>query len=352
MPDSDTADAPPISPSAVPNADVDFFQTLVENTSDGLLTIDRDSQIVFANPAIEDILGYPPEELVGSSKLEIIPERLRPVHERQLEAYIETGDRNIDWDGMELPALHKDGHEVPVSISLREHDYRGTTLFTGVFRDISERKEREERLQEQNERLTEFASVLSHDLQSLVNVAQGYTMELSEGSDHDQDELEEIQDALTRIQELHDDMLTLTHYDEPRSVETVSLETIAAESWRWVNTKNAQLVVTDDVQPIQADGAQFKSLLENLFNNAVEHGGPDTTVEIGWLESGAGFYVADDGAGIPEEEQDAIFEHGYTTHLDGTGLGLSIVEQVAAAHDWDLTLGDCRDGARFEFRLE
>ncbi|ELY95681.1 PAS/PAC sensor signal transduction histidine kinase [Natrialba hulunbeirensis JCM 10989] len=334
-------------------SDIDdrFFRILVLNTSEGLLTIDKQSQILFANPAIEDILGYTPSELVGSSKLEIIPERLRPVHERQLAKYIDTGEQNINWDGMELPALHKDGHEVPVSISLREHEYEGTRLFTGVFQDISDRKEKENRLQEQNERLTEFASLLSHDLQNPVNIAQGYTTDLM--TDLDRTELDEVMDALTRIQELHDDMLTLIKQEnQAHCRERVSLADVATESWRWVNTENATLTITDDVRPVLADETQFKSLLENLFNNAVEHGGPNTTVEVGWLASDTGFYVEDDGVGIPEDERDSIFDHGYTTHRDGTGLGLSIVERVASAHDWEIELGENNDGARFEFHIE
>lgn len=131
-----------------PHDDPQFFRELVTNTSEGILTIDEDSTIVFANPAIEDILGYAPEELVGSSKLELIPPRLRDAHMAGLEAYLRTGDRHIDWDGIELPALHKDGHEVPVLISLREHD--GSTdkrLFTGLFRDLSDQKERQRKFQ-------------------------------------------------------------------------------------------------------------------------------------------------------------------------------------------------------------
>ncbi|WP_394740027.1 PAS domain S-box protein [Natronococcus roseus] len=119
--------------STFADLDDEFFRALVANTSEGLLTIDTDSTIVFANAAIEGILGYSPDELVGSSKLEIIPERLRPVHERQFQRHIETGEKNIDWDGVELPALHKDGHEVPVTISFQKHEFDGEQLLPACF---------------------------------------------------------------------------------------------------------------------------------------------------------------------------------------------------------------------------
>ncbi|SIS20565.1 PAS domain S-box protein [Natronorubrum thiooxidans] len=127
--------------------EVTFFKELVANASDGFLTIDEESRIVFANPAIEAILGYTPSELIGRSKLTLIPERLRSAHERGLEAYIRTGETHIDWSGIELPALHKDGHEVPVRITLQEHSYEGQRLFTGIFRDLSERKTRQRRFE-------------------------------------------------------------------------------------------------------------------------------------------------------------------------------------------------------------
>lgn len=330
----------------------EFLRTIVGNTSEGLLTIDTDSTIVFANAAIEGILGYTPEELVGSSKLETIPERLRPVHEQQLAQYIRTGEKHINWGGVQLPALHKDGHEVPVTISLREHEFDGKRLFTGLFRDISDLKEKEDALMERNERLERFASVLSHDLRNPLTVAKSYTELLSE--EVDRAELEEIGSALDRIDDLVDDMLTLTERtdDAAESRRSVSVAELASESWRWVDTADATLAVADDAGTVRANRSRVGSLFENLFNNAVEHGGSDVTVRVGRLDADDGFYVEDDGAGIPAGERDRILEHGFTTSPDGTGLGLSIVERIASEHGWsiDVTEGD-DGGARFEFRV-
>ncbi|SHG93943.1 sensor histidine kinase [Halobaculum gomorrense] len=118
----------------LPTAPQDFYQTLVENAAEGMLTIDEESTIWYANPAVEEILGYSPDELVGRSKMVIIPERLRAAHAEALAAYVESGDRNIDWDGMELPALHKDGTEVSTLISLREHTHGGESVTVHVGR--------------------------------------------------------------------------------------------------------------------------------------------------------------------------------------------------------------------------
>lgn len=128
-------------------SDTDFYRTLVANTSEGLLTIDEDSTIVFANPALEDILGHRPDDLVGRSLVTLIPDRLTRDHVQAFQRYLDTGEPQMDWDGIELPALHKQGHEIPVSVSFREHTHDGRRLFTGIIRDVTDREQREAELE-------------------------------------------------------------------------------------------------------------------------------------------------------------------------------------------------------------
>ncbi|MFC7057160.1 sensor histidine kinase [Halovenus salina] len=113
-----------------------------------------------------------------------------------------------------------------------------------------------------------------------------------------------------------------------------------------VPSENAALTVETD-QTISADRSRLQQLLENLFANAVEHGGKDVTVRVGDLKEG--FYVADDGVGIPEGEREDIFEAGYSTAEEGTGFGLRIAKQIVDAHGWDIRVTDSDDdGAQFE----
>jgi signal transduction histidine kinase len=98
---------------------------------------------------------------------------------------------------------------------------------------------------------------------------------------------------------------------------------------------------------IEADDDRLQQLLENLLSNAIEHGGPGATVTVGRLDDG--FYVEDDGPGIPWDDRGEVFTAGYTTAEEGTGLGLRIVKQVADAHVWDISVTDgSAGGARFE----
>jgi len=335
------------SPSPLVAGD-DFYQTLVENAAEGMLTIDEQSNIVYANPALEDILGYSPDELIGSSKMKIIPERLEPVHAAALDSYVETGERNIDWDGIELPALHKDGHEVPTLISLREHEHGGDRYFTGIIRDITERRRRENQLQDQRDRLDEFADILTHDIRNPLSIAQGYTEIAQEH--HESPELEKVSDSLSRIDDLVDDVLELSK--EGRSIgdtEPVDIEDCIHESWDSVETHHATLRIEDEFGSITADKSRLKELLGNLFRNAIDHGGENVTVRVGSLPEEPGLYVADNGPGISKSIRTEVFDHGYSSNEEGTGYGLSIVHQIVEGHGWEInTTESSEGGARFE----
>ncbi len=222
--------------------------------------------------------------------------------------------------------------------------------------------EREEVLRRQNDRLDAFASIVSHDLRNPLNVAEG-RLELARES-CDNEHLDDIAVALDRMDALIDDVLTLSRQGEAvRDPEPVSLSELCRESWENVATGGATLILDLD-RRIWADRSRLQALLENLFRNSVEHGSTnpasqtrqdpahkdgDLTVTGGTLEDGTGFYVEDDGTGIPEAERESVFESGYSTVPAGTGLGLAIVSDIVAAHGWNRTVATGADGgARFE----
>lgn len=114
---------------------------LARTTSDALITIDSNNVIHFANPAIEEILGYAPEAIVGESLTTLMGDELAEGHREAFQRYLDTGERTLDWNNVELPASHKDGSTVPVSIAFSEFTHDGQRYFTGTLRDISEKKE-------------------------------------------------------------------------------------------------------------------------------------------------------------------------------------------------------------------
>ncbi|MFC4249073.1 response regulator [Natribaculum luteum] len=205
-------------------------------------------------------------------------------------------------------------------------------------------REREHELERQNNRLDEFASVVSHDLRNPLNVAHG-RLELAM-EECESEHLDHVARAHERMVTLIDDLLTLAREGAHASDrEVVHLEELSVNCWQNVDTADATLT-TETTREIQADRSRLQQLLENLMRNAVEHGG-DVTVTVGELDDG--FYVEDDGPGIPEEARADVFKNRYSTSEDGTGLGLGIVTRVVEAHDWGIRVTEgSRSGARFE----
>jgi PAS domain S-box-containing protein len=136
------------------------FRTLAETASDAIITIDEASFIVFVNPAAEKIFGYTAEEMLGEELTMLMPDYLRHLHQAGLARYQQTGRRHIDWTAIELPGLHRDGSELPLEISFGEFNKDGRRFFTGIARDVSERKRAEEALRRsREERLAELERV-------------------------------------------------------------------------------------------------------------------------------------------------------------------------------------------------
>ena len=204
----------------------------------------------------------------------------------------------------------------------------------------------------------DVASVLSHDLRNPLDVAKAHLRAAAETGDDEH--FAAVADAHDRMNQIIRDVLTLAR-DEAviDPTDGVAIQSAAEDAWQSVETADADLRVADDLPTTTADPDRLRRLLENLFRNAVEHGATDdegddaVTVTVGALGDD-GFYVADDGPGIPPGERDAVFDPGYTVAGGSTGLGLPIVQRVADAHGWSLTLADSdsSSGARFEIRLQ
>jgi len=211
-----------------------------------------------------------------------------------------------------------------------------------VFADITNRERYRRELERQNERLEQFASMISHDLRNPLNVAMA-RVEMA-NDEYDDKNLATAENALDRMARLIEDVLELARHGQPiDDTELVSLSTIARQSWEMVDAPDAEIILEDDLT-FTADAARLQQLFENLFRNAVDHGGSDVTIHVGALDESAGFYVADDGVGIPADERDDVFEIGYSTAQEGTGFGLAIVKEIVDAHEWEITLTDSESG--------
>lgn len=269
-----------------------------------------------------------------------------------VDADIDT-DTNDAWAAMDCDEVtafetmyrRLDGTDLPVEGFRTKAAIDGDERLFVMALDVTDQREREHELQRQNERLEEFASVVSHDLQSPLSVAQG-RLDLAR-DECDSAHLDEVADAHDRMTMLIEDLLALAREGNTiAETEPVTLAALVADCWRTVETADATITIETD-QVVEADASRLRQLLENLLRNAIAHGGSDVTITIGDLPNG--FFVEDDGPGIPADQRDRIFELGYSTADDGTGFGLRIVQRIAQAHGWSVAIADgSTGGARFE----
>jgi len=315
------------------------YQTLAENIPNGAVFLfDEDLQYVRARGTELEAVGLSPETIEGATPHDIFPpETAEELTHYYAAALNGTGHTFTQTFGEET----YQNRTVPV-----EDDDGSVAYGLALTQNVTDRIARRERLEAQNERLAEFARVVSHDLRSPLQVAGG-RVELAR-TECESDHLAGAAAALDRAEQLVEDLTALAQAgDAAGNTEAVSVAELAANCWEVVPTADATLSVDTD-QTVSANRSRLRQLLENLFINAIEHGGGDVAVTVGAVDDG--FYVADDGTGIPEDTREEVFEVGYSTAGDGTGFGLRIVKQIAEAHGWTIRVTDSEEGgARFEF---
>ena len=325
------------------------LQTVLNHTPDALFVLDDDQRIVEANKQACASLGYEREELLGMHRSEIGTaemEKEGSAESDPLAPLRENPETVLTREGRHI---RKDGSEFPVRVKVTRIDRDAENRFLAIARDVSELEAQRRQLRRQNEQLEEFAGIVSHDLRNpLATARSGVELARRTGEGVD-DSLERVDRAHDRMETLIDELLALARNGrtiDEGEFEPTDLSAVAARAWDLSSTGRAELRVQDD-GTIVADRSRLQQLFENLFRNAAEHGGEGVTVRVGMLSEG--FYVEDDGPGIPEADREEIFELGYTTREGGTGFGMGIVRNIADAHGWEITITDSADGgARFE----
>ncbi|WP_436927796.1 histidine kinase N-terminal 7TM domain-containing protein [Halosimplex amylolyticum] len=397
----------------------------LEELDTGFFVTDHEGRIVDINPAGRAVLDATDDRVVGRHAAGVIPDQTLAGMDVPLLDTDVTGEFRGVW----VPT--DDGRRRCFDVWITPVRTDDAALAGRVFlvHDVTDR-ERQKReleahatkLERQNERLEEFASVVSHDLRNPLNVAMG-RLELVDAGD-DQEHVAAAVESLVRMEAIIEDMLKVASLGQTVSDGAwVDLGTVAQRAWGTVETGDASLAVEVD-RRVRGDEKRLRQLFENLFRNAVEHsstshadadasadavehsstspdsqtqrdadgtssvkpsvadapedavehsapssdsrapgdsverdarGGRDEgaageglTVTVGALDDG--FFVEDDGPGIPAEIRGDIFESGFTTRESGTGLGLSIVKTIADAHGWTSAVTESPEGgARFEF---
>lgn len=254
----------------------------------------------------------------------------------------------VCFGNYESSDIHEDHHKIVIN-----------TIANWLGYEI-ERKQYEEELKRQIDRLEEFTGVVSHDLRSPLNAAKGRA-EIIEMK-HDIEDAKSLQSSLERMEEIIEDTLILAKQGKTvDKTEEVSIEELVESVKGSIELGESKITIENNFS-FYCDKKRTLHIFENLVRNALEHGSPPVEIRIGEKQdlitstrstskTSSTLYIEDDGDGIEDDMKDEIFEAGMSTNHNGTGFGLSIVNRIAEAHGWETNVTDSFDGgARFEFK--
>lgn len=317
------------------------LESVMDNIVDGLATIDDKGIVQSYNKACERIFGYGANEVIGQNVSMLMPDEHAVRHDGYLESYKATGVGKIIGVGRELEGRRKNGAHFPLELSVAEVRLGGQRIFSGIIRDISERKAAETALQRSHDELEQFAYVASHDLKAplrgIDNLASWIAEDLEDVMTPDAAEkFDLMRSRVKRLETLLDDILRYSRAgritDLPEKVDVGGLlEAICVP----LATENIRLEVATGMPVLHTHRTPLEQVFSNLVLNAIKHHDrEDVSVRVTCRDRGT-FYefgVIDDGPGIPPEFHERVFQMFQTLHprdkREGSGLGMAIVKKL------------------------
>jgi protein-histidine pros-kinase len=304
------------------------FKALLDSAPDPIFGVDADGRIVFASRQTEAVLGYAPAELVGQPIEVLVPERLRPGHERQRSTYLGAPTTRPMGAGLDLSARRRDGTEVPVEISLSPLTEAVGPAVVAILRDVSERRLMEEehaRQRTEVDRLKDdLSNMIVHDLKNPVNgifmTVQAMLRRTGEVSHRQRKSLTTIEQTCQEMLRLAQNLLEIAKLEAGKLVVareavdvTAVVEQVAREYGPLAAQVGKRLVVAlgTGLPFATADLALMKRVLVNLVVNAIRHSGATEVRIESQAERDVGeltIHVRDNGHGIPAEDHERIFE--------------------------------------------
>jgi PAS domain S-box-containing protein len=358
---------------------------IISAATDAFITIDAGGIISDWNPKAEELFGWPRTEAIGQPlHATIIPPRYREPHLRGLKHLLATGEGPVLGNRVELSALHRDGHEFPVELSITQVQRDGKLCFNAFLHDITDRyraqKEignlnaelqvRVSELEERNQALGAFSYSVSHDVRAPLRNIAGFSEILHE--EHARqltpaglDYVNRIQKNVVRLQRLVDDLLRFARLGEHGlKLQMTDLNQVVRDVITGFERELAGRQVTFDVSllpTIECDRALVTQVFWNLLANAIKFTGARMHAVISVGESSQQgetvLFVRDNGAGFDMKYAGKLFGAFQRLHrqdeFEGTGVGLATVQRIILKHQGRIWAQSEPDrGATFYFRLQ
>ena len=319
------------------------LQAIVNTTVDGMITIDGKGMVLTFNPACERIFGYKADEVVGDNVKKLMPDPYHSEHDSYLANYQKTGDAKVIGIGREVQGKRKNGEIFPLELSVADASFGDTAMYSGIVRDISERKELEKMK-------SEFVSVVSHELRTPLTSIMG-SLGLISGvmsknlpakvnslidiARNNCKSLSLLINDLLDIDKIASGKMRFDNKEHSLSLlidQTAKSVAAYAEKFH-INLKNT---IDDKELYINVDAERFKQIITNLLSNAIKFSEKNGSVKIysSVKNHNVRISVEDNGSGIPEEFQSSVFDKfsqansSDTRTKGGSGLGLHITKKI------------------------
>jgi len=369
------------------------LRTLLNNTVDGIITIDDKGTIESFNPAAKRLFGYSELEAIGQNVKFLMPDPWKSEHDQYLQNYLQTGQAKIIGKGREVTGRRKNGTTFPLELSVSSMEIEGRLMFAGIVRDITERKTHEIQINralktaanskeeaEQAKNLAESASKakgeflahMSHEIRTPLNAILGYSQILNRSPSLEPDNRKAVQTIETsgnHLLELINEVLDYSKIEAgtkeliPKDFDLKELlEGLLALFENRCEDKNLMIRLEGtDQSPIYVNGdiVKLRQVLVNLLGNAIKF----TTVGKIVLrlerkpDNHYKFEVIDTGLGIPKEDHARVLEPFKQSDSGqfkgGTGLGLSLSKELVNLMGGELSLeSQVGKGSCFFFTME
>lgn len=372
-----------------------LLKAIIENSNEGIITIDENGIVESINPGALKLFGYNSGEVIGNNISMLMPEPYRSQHDHYIQRYLNTGQKKIIGIGRDIIAQKKDGTTFPIYLSVSEVDYDDKKIFTGIIQDLSKQKEAEEKLKIYTEELEEIVKARTADLQLLVAKLEDAKNDVSDSLQKEKElnqlksrfvsmashefrtplssiqlsaslinkyalkndvngidkHTMKIKNSVDLLTSILNDFLSIDRLEggkiEPKFTEfnLVKFSEEIIEEMQPIAKQNQHIVYqhSGDKADVTLDANLLKNAIINLISNAIKYSGENTFIEFNTNTNNGKciIEVKDNGIGIPDEEQkhllEPFFRANNTGKIPGTGLGLNIVRQYAHLMNGDIT---------------
>jgi len=325
------------------NQEMVILKNAVENTNEAFVTIDENHKVLFFNKAAEKIFGYSRKEVIGRDLNVIMSPSCSRNHRQAVTRYVTTRIPGRIGHETEMLSSRRNGDTFPASISFSVTEVNGRLFFTGIVRDMTEKRALQEQIMrsERMAALGQLAAEITHEIKNPLMLIGGFAQQLSRVID-DKKNLKKVNIITDEVKRLERLLADLREFHLPKTIasEKVDLNELLQEIYFMLKDdcekKNIriELNMRDNALLVTGDRNSLKQVFLNLFKNsmdAMEHGGV-LSIQTSLIGDQVEITVADEGCGIPEQDKEKIFSPFFTTKKYGTGLGLCISKRIIEEH--------------------